>query len=184
MWAHRCRVTACHRFVQPTDLHPIFVSGVGNSKTSLQKQASILLCAVASVPQHCISKILDVDDKIVSRVYTNVDMARARFVMAHEKNFSIVEGLLGWMLKPTRWIWVKQWWATTGRNGEQWCGIAQWGSAKTLRLVQLQPPLTKTRAPGPGPIRRRTGNRSLKNFWQKDTSCSKPTVPELQAQTR
>ncbi|OLQ00122.1 hypothetical protein AK812_SmicGene17260 [Symbiodinium microadriaticum] len=145
MWAHRCRVKACQRFVQPADFHPIFVAGAGNSKTSLQKQASILLCAVASVPQHCISKILDVDDKIVSRVYTNVDMARARFVMAHEKNIQYGGG--------PDWVDVEADEVDLGKavvdnnkvKWEQWCGIVQRGASKTLRLVQLQPPLTKTR---------------------------------------
>ena len=155
MWAHRCRVKACQRFVQPADFHPIFVAGAGNSKTSLQKQASILLCAVASVPQHCISKILDVDDKIVSRVYTNVDMARARFVMAHEKNIQYGGG--------PDWVDVEADEVDLGKavvdnnkvKWEQWCGIVQRGASKTLRLVQLQPPLTKTRSPGPGPIRKK-----------------------------
>ncbi|CAE7639351.1 unnamed protein product, partial [Symbiodinium sp. CCMP2456] len=155
MWAHRCRVKACQRFVQPADFHPIFVSGAGSSKTSLQKQASVLLCAVASVPQHCVSKILDVDDKIVSRVYTNVDMARARFVMAHEKYIQYGGG--------PDWVDVEADEVDLGKavvdnnkvKWEQWCGIVQRGSPKTLRLVQLQPPLTKTRSPGPGPIRKK-----------------------------
>ena len=162
MSAHRCRVKACQRFVQPADFPPIFVSGAGKRKTSLQKQASILLCAVASVPQHCISKILDVDGKTVSRVYTNVDMARA-FVMAHEKIFSMIEGLIGWMLKPTRWIWVKQLWTTT---------------------------LQRPGLPAPAQSERRTGNRSLKSFWQADIRRKQThrdphrRCPCLQAQTR
>ncbi|CAE7599998.1 unnamed protein product [Symbiodinium sp. CCMP2592] len=115
---------------------------------SLRYLSLVRIRTVASVPQHCVSKIFDVDDKIVSRVHTNVDTARARFVTAHEKHIQYGGG-------PG---WVDLGKAVVDNNKvkwEQWCRIVQRGSPKTLRLVQLQPPLTKTRSPDPGPIRKR-----------------------------
>ena len=40
---------------------------------------------------------------------------------------------------------------------EQWCGIAQRGSPRTLLLKRLTPQTSARRAPGPGAIRRWSG---------------------------
>ncbi|OLP94259.1 hypothetical protein AK812_SmicGene23735 [Symbiodinium microadriaticum] len=171
VWAHRCSAKFCQKYVQPHEFHPIFVQGAGASKTSLQTQASILLCATAAVPQHCLSKIMDVDDKIVSRIYNNLDIARARFVLAHEKRIQyggsarwedveadevdLGKGLVENYDKPklnTKW--------------EQWLGVVQRGSPGSLRLIRLDPPLTKPRSPGPGPIRKRDWKPVAKQYLE------------------
>ena len=187
MWAHRCRVKACQRFVQPPDFHPIFVSWSGSSKTSLQKQASVLLCAVASVPQHCVSKILDVDDKIVSRVYTNVDMARARFVTAHEKHIQYGGGP-GWVDVEADGVDLGK--AVVDNNKakwEQWCGIVQRGSPKTLRLAALlsfSRLLRRSDLPArPNPKEGLETDRT-KAFGRQTHRAPHRRCPSLQAQTR
>ena len=121
-------------------------------------QASILLCAVAGVPQHCLSKILDVDKKIVTTIYGNNDPARTRFVIAKEKKIQYGGGKdwvdieadevdlgKGTVENPSNPKFTTKW--------EQWCGIIQRVRPSSLRLIPLNPPFTKTRSPGPGPIR-------------------------------
>ena len=170
-WAHRCRAKACHQYVQPHDFHPVFIKGAGNSKTSLQLQASVLLCATAGVPQHCVSKIMDVDDKVVSRLYNNLDAARSRFVVAHEKHIRYGDS--------KQWVDVEADEVDLGKGiienedkpklntkWEQWLGLVQRGSPKSLRLIRLDPPPTKARSPGPGPIRKRDWKPIGKQFLE------------------
>ncbi|CAE7707042.1 unnamed protein product [Symbiodinium sp. CCMP2456] len=97
------------------------------------RKASILLCATAAVPRHCLSKIMEVDDRIVSRIYSNLDIARARFVLAHEKH--IQHGGIA------RWVDVEVDEVDLGTGlvenndtpklnakWEQWLGVVQLGS--------------------------------------------------------
>ena len=114
---------------------------------------------------------MDVDDKIVSRIYNNLDIARARFVLAHEKRIQyggsarwedveadevdLGKGLVDNYDKPklnTKW--------------EQWLGVVQRGSPGSLRLIRLDPPLTKPRSPGPGPIRKRDWKPVAKQYLE------------------
>ena len=88
VWAHRCNYWECHKFLQPHDFHPIFYMGAGNSHTPLQVQASILLCATAGVKETATHLVLDVGKKPVETIYTNLEVARSRYVEAKEKEIS------------------------------------------------------------------------------------------------
>ena len=158
-WAHRCNKKTCQRFVQPHDFHPLFFGGSGVAVTPLNDQASILCCALADVPVTAAPVALGLDNKPVERMYHNLEMARARHVSMREKrvqygavyewpDVEVDEVDLGKeeveddnQKKKTKWA--------------QWGGIVERGRPETLVLVRLNPILTKARAPGPGPIRKR-----------------------------
>ena len=96
-------------FLLPNDYHPILIAGNGSSTTSFALEASIFLCAVAGVPQHCLSKVLGVDDKIVSTIYGNNEASCARFVLSKEKSIEHGGGK-GWVdveARRMRLIWAR-----------------------------------------------------------------------------
>ena len=143
--------------------------GAGSSITSLNHQAAALYCAVANVPCQSTHLLLDMDHKPVERIYANLDVARASYVVSKEK--SITYG--------GKWQDVEVDEVDIGKNTddtivgqcnttwEQWGGLIQRGCPSSLRLFRLNPKLTKQRSPGPGPIRKRDwsaiGNRHLAN---------------------
>ena len=47
---YRCNAKACHVYLNPHHLHPLFVDGRGSSSTSLQLQAALLLLLLNRVP--------------------------------------------------------------------------------------------------------------------------------------
>ena len=127
--------------------------------TPLEDQASILCCALAGVPVTAASVALGLDNKPVERVYHNLEMARARHVALQEKQIrfgardewpdvEVDEVDLGKEGVEDSNKKVKTKWA-------QWGGIVERGRPETLILIRLHPILTKLRAPGPGPIRKR-----------------------------
>ena len=95
------------------------------------------------------------DHKPVERIYTNLDVARAQYVVQQEKkityggNWEDVEvdffdlgKLTDESLGPRNTKW------------EQWGGLVQRGCPSSLCLFRLNPKLTTKRAPGPGPIKK------------------------------
>lgn len=159
--AYRCGAKKCHKFVQAHDFHPIFFGGSGNSHTPLNVQVCALYSAVAGASAVTTHLILDVDHKPIERIFTNLELARTRFVEHKEK--SITFGA------PSGTIWkdVEADEVDLGKalledpdiegqkmKWEQWCGIVERGRPSSLRLFRLNPPATKQNAPGPGPIRR------------------------------
>ena len=158
-WVHRCGAKKCQARIRIEDFHPIFYAGAGNSTTSLSTQAAILFCAVAGVPRNATHLVLDVDHKAVERLYANNDIARARYVQKKEKSITY-GGTQKWKVEAdevdlgkgedpdaVRADRVVKW--------EQWGGLVERGRPSSLRLFKLKPRLTKKRAPGPGPIRKR-----------------------------
>lgn len=158
VWVHRCGKQGCKKRVQPHDFHPIFFGGSGSSFTSLAMQASILSCSLAGVPVSSVPSLLGISSKPVDRIYTNLELARARHVEILEKE--IVFG------KQNRWADVEadevdlgkeEIFANSGTSKlqwEQWGGIVERGRPETLLLYRLTPKLTSKRSPGPGPITR------------------------------
>lgn len=80
VWAHRCKKRGCQFRLQPHDYHPIFFAGSGVSQTSLSLQAAILCCALSGVPVSSVPALLDIHPKPVERIYTNLEVARSRYV--------------------------------------------------------------------------------------------------------
>ena len=119
-----------------------------------------MFCAVAGVPRNATRLVLDVDHKAVERTYANNNIARARYVQKKEK--SITYG------GTQKWKDVEADEVDLGKGEdpdairadevvkwEQWGGLVERGRPRSLRLFKLKPRLTKKRAPGPGPIRKR-----------------------------
>ena len=157
-WVHRCSAKKCQARIRVEDFHPIFYAGSGSSKTSLELQAATLFCAVSGVPRHAAHLILDVDHKVVEKIYCNNEVARARYVKSQEALISYGGGWKdleadevdlgkGILENPSRSTHNVQW--------EQWAGILERGRPESLRLFRLNPAITKKRAPGPGAIRKR-----------------------------
>ena len=155
IYAYRCNSKACMRRVQPHSFHPIFVQG-RNSITSLAIQASILFCAIIGFTTVQTHLLLDVNKKIISTIYGNLETTRTRYVIRKEKD--IVYG---------KWRDVEADEVDLGRGvvsepvsesmsirWEQWGGLVERGRPSSLRLFRLSPRLTDRRAQGPGPIRK------------------------------
>lgn len=85
VWAHRCSKRGCQARVQPHDFHPIFFCGSGSSHTPLGMQAAILCCALANVPVSSVPALLDIHRKPVEKIYSNLEVARARCVQQKER---------------------------------------------------------------------------------------------------
>ena len=154
-WIHRCSLHTCSGRIRVADYHPIFYAGAGNSKTPLNIQAAVLYCAVARVPRNSAHLLLDVDHKMVKRIYSNNETARARYVEMKEKE--IIYG------DPTSQIWTdveadevdlgEEDLQIEGNHpviSEQWAGLVERGRPESLQLFKLKPAMTKRRAPGPG----------------------------------
>ena len=136
IWSNRCSKKGRQRFVQPHDFHPLFFGGAGNSMTPLEDQASILCCALAGVPVTAASVALGLDNKPVERVYHNLEMARARHVALQEKQIRFGA--------RDEWPDVEVDEVDLGKE-----------EVEDSNIIRLHPILTKLRAPGPGPIRKR-----------------------------
>jgi len=115
-----------------------------------------------AMPKGAAPLILDVDHKTVERIYTNRELAMAQHVRMKESKICYgskhgsdwkdveanevdigkgeVEG------QPNKVEW------------EQWGGLVGRGRPESLRLCKLKPALTKKRAPGPGPNRKKDWN--------------------------
>jgi len=84
-WIHRRSLQTCAARIRVEDYHPIFYASAGNSKIPLNIQAAVLYCAIAGVPRNSAHLLLDVDHKVVERIYSNNEAARARYVEKKEK---------------------------------------------------------------------------------------------------
>ena len=160
VWLHRCNRKGCQFRVRPHDYHPIFFAGSGAKNTSLSLQAAILSCALSGVLVSSVRVLLDIHPMPVERIYTNLEVARSRYVQLMEKK--IVFGA------DKKWSDVEADEVDLGKeemikagNGnrkvqwEQWGGLVERGRPHSLVLYRLTPKLTAKRAPGPGPITRR-----------------------------
>ena len=111
-WLYRCRHWKCQRFVQAHDFHPIFFGGAGNSYTPLNVQVSALFAAIAGVSATSTHLILDTDHKPIDRIYSNLEVARARYVERQEKSITYGNpkgGLCGLTSRLMRWISGRLW---------------------------------------------------------------------------
>lgn len=163
-WVHRCSAKKCQARIRVEDFHPIFYAGSGSSKTCLGLQAATLFCAVSGVPRHAAHLILDVDHKVVEKIYCNNEVARARYVKSQEALISYGGGWKdleadevdlgkGILENPTRSTHNVQW--------EQWAGILERGRPESL-LGSTQPP-PKSGLLDLDPLGREIGNPLLQN---------------------
>ena len=154
---YRCTANRCCKFVVPHHLHPLFQTSTGSTHKPLQLQAAVLLLRLASVKTTSARLLFHVNHKMYESLEKRLAGLRKAHVERQEKE--IVFG------NCHSWTDVEADESTfdrTTREGrskkcvqwEQWSGMLQRGKPKTLVLNRLKPPLTVTRAPGPGAIRK------------------------------
>ena len=151
---YTCRSNACRKMVAPHSGHPIFATSMGQSYVSLQSQAFILFNAVHGASMGLVRQLTGHSEKLIGRVFTQLDAARAAYVEKKEGaisfggNWEDVEADevdLGKHIVSCRKEGKVKW--------EQWGGVVQRGRPATLVLSRLHPNVTVKRAPGPGPIK-------------------------------
>ena len=167
-WVHRCSARSCDVKIQPHSFHPIFFQGNGQSLTPLGLQAAILHCALVNVPVTSVPALLNVERKTAERIYTNLEVARARHMKSLE-----AKTIFG---KGHKWADIEADEVDLGKEGdkpsgkakwEQWGGMVERGQPQTLVLYRLSPKLTAKRAPGPGPIRLKDWKKVADKFLRR-----------------
>lgn len=130
-------------------------------------QAAVLCCALAGVPVTSVPVILNMDHKPVSRIYTNLELARSRHVLKKEKGIHFGA--------KQRWCDVEADEVDVGKEvqmdqktatWEQWGGIVERGQPHSLVLFHLRAKATAVRSPGPGPISKRDWKPIAKKFLE------------------
>ena len=164
---YTCSDRQCRRKVLPHDGHPLFSRGRGQGSEPLAMQAAALLLLVRGSSQAVSSTLLPLNHKAIERLSLALDAVKEEYVLLMEP--LIVFGGLGHVGDDEIAPWVdveadevdlskevvKPADGSEGYvNWEQWAGVLQRGSRKTLALFRLSPAQTSLRAPGPGPIRK------------------------------
>ena len=154
---YRCNAKACHVYLNPHHLHPLFVDGRGSSSTSLQLQAALLL--PNRVPHPVIHGLLGVNHKAIKDMDKRLRDLRMKWVQEQEKHVNFGNGKKWCDVEADETTFHKQ---SLGNHAsepeapviwEQWCGIVKRG-CPSLVLHRLNPKMSEARAPGPGAIRK------------------------------
>lgn len=159
-YRYRCQKNSCRIYVCPEHQHPVF-SAPNSRSAPLDDQAAGLFCLLTGSTHAAIHKITGLNHKTIESMSASLDRLREAHVVSREKDIQFGDGQhwceveadevdLGKGLDPN---------APPGSSRpvmwEQWGGIVQRGDPKSLVLIRLSPCRTSTRAPGPGPIRKR-----------------------------
>ena len=159
---YRCRRLACHKFILPEHLHPIFTSTRGPEGHSLGVQASALLLRLANVQLSAIHILLGINHKALERMSRNLDLVRKNYVEEKQQTMSFGGKAKTWtqveadeavfdkFLVPAEEAPTP----TQAMKWEQWLGLVARGRPSSLVLLRLSPVMTKKRAPGPGAVRK------------------------------
>ena len=103
--------------------------------SSLGQQAAVLRCAVAGVPVTSVPVILDMDDKHVFRLSSNLESARSQHVRQQEKKIKFGARHAWADVEADEVVDMNK----KAAKSEQWGGIAERGHPKTLVLFRLNP---------------------------------------------
>ena len=157
---YRCNAKACHVYLNPHHLHPLFVDGRGSGSTSLQLQAALLLLLLNRVPHPVIHGLLGVNHKAIEDMDKRLRDPRMKWVQEQEKHVNFGNGKKWCDVEADETTFHKQ---NLGNHAsepetpviwEQWCGIVKRGCRQSLVLHRLNPKMSEARAPGPGAIRK------------------------------
>ncbi|CAE7503913.1 unnamed protein product [Symbiodinium microadriaticum] len=92
-YKHRCNNRACHVWINPHHLHPLFTEGTGNSTTRrLQIQAGMLLLKLLHVSHPVIHIALDVNHKAIEDLEKRLCELRLQHVEKNEKKIVFGDG--------------------------------------------------------------------------------------------
>ena len=193
-YLHRCNRKACHVYITPQHLHPVFTDGRGSRKCPLQLQAAQFFCKVAGASNPTVHALLDVNHKAVESMDKRWNLTLKQYVEQEEKNIQIGDGV-NWceaeadeatFRKGLDEAGVGTYRARTKKipkkrrvvAWEQWGGIIQRGKRRTLVLQRLRSNLTTPRAPGPGAIKQKAiGRNSGSSIWKVVVSSFTRTKP-------
>ena len=164
--ARRCKKKSCQKFVSPLHLHPVFTMVRGPQGHSLQVQAAALLLRLAGVPLSIIHLVTHINHKAVERMNRSLNLVRNGHVVKMQHTIKFGGAPRAWRdvevdeacfdKKTLHPVELSPQNVKDGKNTvwEQWGGLLQRGSPKTLMLFKLNPAITVPRAPGPGAIRK------------------------------
>lgn len=155
-----CRRSACRAVVRPQSGSPIFSQGHGHSSMSLQKQAVVLFSLLNNASQSLVATLYSVNHKAVERMSQAIDEVKMKYILLKEPGI-VYGGGPTWVDVEADEVDLAKGIVKTSEEHdperpvkwEQWCGVLQRGSRKSLRMFRLDPAMTVARAPGPGPIR-------------------------------
>jgi transposase-like protein len=99
---YRCNAKACHVYLNPHHLHPLFVDGRGSGSRSLQLQAALLLLLLNRVPHPVIHRLLGVKHKAIEDMDKRLRDLRMKWVQEQEKHVNLEMERNGAMWKLTR----------------------------------------------------------------------------------
>ena len=99
---YRCNAKACHVYLNPHHLHPLFVDGRGSGSTSLQLHAALLLLLLNRVPHPVIHRLLGVKHKAIEDMDKRLRDLRMKWVQEQEKHVNLEMERNGAMWKLTR----------------------------------------------------------------------------------
>ena len=158
------RCGKCKKFVLPQEGHLILKKGFGPNSTSLQKQSAALLFAVQNADQSLTHRMTGLNHKTVADIFKANDQCRKVYVEEKEKDIKFGTD------DPADEMWYdveadevdlrsalvddyKKQPKDQRVKWEQWGGVQQRGSPKSLVMMRYNPKRTAVRAPGPGAIR-------------------------------
>ena len=176
---YRCRRKACHKFILPQHLHPIFTSTMGPEGHSLALQASALLLRLAGVPLSSIHIVLGINHKALEKMEKNLATTRKAFVDAEQARMVLGNG------KGAKWTEIEADEVVFDKclipaenaanpnktmKWDQWLGMVPRGKPSSLVLFRLRSLITHKRAPGPGAVRKEDWVKIANHKWLKDRS--------------
>ena len=89
---YRCRAKACHVYLNPHRLHPLFVDGRCSGATSLQMQSALLLLLLNRVPHPVIHRLLGANHEAIEDMDKWLRDLRMRWVQEEEKKIDFGAG--------------------------------------------------------------------------------------------
>ena len=91
-YKHRCSSRACHVWINPHHLHPLFTDGRGTGAQSLQMRSSLLLMILLRVPHPSIHLLLNINHKAIEDMEKRLCELRQVFVEKEEKKIVFGDG--------------------------------------------------------------------------------------------
>ena len=160
VWAYRCKKKGCQHFILPHMCHPVFSTAKGKSFKSLKEQTKLHFGLVLDLTAQQNHLLWQCDAKFVSSLFKKLDLIRQKYVIKLERQikFGDPQGKECMDIEASEVDLGKE----LVQDGEQakarwdqWAGIVERGRPGSLVLFKTKPKLTKTRATGPGPIKKR-----------------------------
>lgn len=156
--AYRCRRSKCHKFIYPHSSHPLFSTADGRNYKELADQFVVLFGLVTGCTEAQNHLLWGDSRDFVKSMSRKLDCARKDYVIAKERavRFGDPDKLQWRDVEADEVDLGKDLTAVPGKaRWNQWAGIVERGRPESLMLFKTHPRITKIRAPGPGPIKKK-----------------------------